>query len=30
MIRAFTAGVAKDGQPLFPIMPYPTIRAAVA
>ena len=23
IIRAFTAGVAKDGQPLFPIMPYP-------
>jgi mono/diheme cytochrome c family protein len=23
LIRAFTAGVAKDGSPLFPIMPYP-------
>jgi mono/diheme cytochrome c family protein len=23
VIRAFTAGVSKDGTPLFPIMPYP-------
>ena len=23
LIRAFTAGVNKDGEPLFPIMPYP-------
>ena len=23
IIRAFTAGVSKDGTPLFPIMPYP-------
>jgi mono/diheme cytochrome c family protein len=23
LIRAFTAGVSKDGTPLFPIMPYP-------
>lgn len=23
IIRAFTSGVSKDGQPLFPIMPYP-------
>ena len=23
LIRAFTAGVSKDGEPLFPIMPYP-------